>query len=56
MDRGRIDHPANIRAVYRGLAELRQLPEQELAAMVRRNFDRLFQTVIRDLGPRNMLA
>jgi TatD DNase family protein len=50
------NHPANIRAVYRGLAELRQLPEQELAAMVRRNFDRLFQTVIRDLGPRNTLA
>ena len=27
------NHPANIRAVYRGLAELRQLPEQELAAI-----------------------
>jgi TatD DNase family protein len=39
---GPINHPANIRAVYRGLAELRGLSLDELSAQVAANFQRLF--------------
>ena len=37
-----INHPANLRAVYRGLAELRGLSMDELGAQVAANFERLF--------------
>lgn len=37
-----INHPANLRAVYVGLAEIRGLPVEELAAHVGENFRRLF--------------
>jgi TatD DNase family protein len=39
---GIINHPANIRAVYRGLAELRGLSIDELGAQAAANFERLF--------------
>jgi TatD DNase family protein len=39
---GATNHPANIRAVYRGLAELRGLSIDELSARVAANFERLF--------------
>jgi TatD DNase family protein len=39
-----INHPANIGAVYAGLAEIRALPVAELALQVERNFQRLFGT------------
>lgn len=39
-----INHPANIRAVYQGLAELRGLSIDELSAQVATNFERLFLT------------
>jgi TatD DNase family protein len=41
---GAINHPANIRAVYLGLAELRRLSIDELRAQVAANFQRLFGT------------
>jgi TatD DNase family protein len=37
-----VNHPANIRAVYQGLAELRGLSLDELGAQVAANFQRLF--------------
>jgi TatD DNase family protein len=37
-----INHPANIGGVYSGLAELRRLTVQDLAAQLELNFDRLF--------------
>ena len=37
-----INHPANIGAVYRGLADVRRMPVEELAAVVEGNFRRLF--------------
>lgn len=37
-----INHPANIRAVYTGLAELCGMPVEALAAQVEENFHRLF--------------
>ena len=37
-----INHPANIAAVYEGLAEIRGLPVETLAARVAENFQRLF--------------
>lgn len=37
-----INHPANIAVAYAGLAEIRGLAGQELAALVGRNFARLF--------------
>ncbi|HEX7193777.1 MAG TPA: TatD family hydrolase [Chthoniobacterales bacterium] len=40
------NHPANIRAVVRGLAEIRKRPEDELLRKVGQNFRRLFQSVI----------
>jgi TatD DNase family protein len=40
------NHPANIRAVVRGLAEIRKRPEDELLRIVDQNFHRLFQSVI----------
>src|SRR5262249_35139243 len=40
------NHPANIQAVVRGLAEIRRRPEDELLRMVEQNFHRLFQSVI----------
>jgi len=39
---GPINHPANIRAVHQGLAELRGLDLDELSARVAANFERLF--------------
>lgn len=45
-DGGSPNHPANIRAIYRGFVQIRQLSEQELLDAVRRNFDRLFQSFI----------
>jgi TatD related DNase len=45
-DGGSPNHPANIRAIYRGVAQIRQLSEQEPLDAVRRNFDRLFQSAI----------
>jgi TatD DNase family protein len=38
----RINHPANLAAAYAGLAELRGLPLEELAAQVETNFTRYF--------------
>jgi len=40
------NHPANIQAVARGLAEILNRPEDELLRTVSRNFYRLFQSVI----------
>jgi TatD DNase family protein len=37
-----INHPANLRAVYAGLAGIRQLPLDALAAQIAENFTRLF--------------
>lgn len=37
-----INHPANLRAVYAGLAEIRDLPFDALATQVAENFTRLF--------------
>ena len=37
-----VNHPANIAAVYEGLAEIRGLPAEKLAAQVEENFVRLF--------------
>ena len=37
-----LNHPANLAAVYRGVAELRDVPLNELAAQVEANFTRLF--------------
>jgi TatD DNase family protein len=37
-----VNHPANLAAVYAGLAELRGVPLDALAATVERNFVRLF--------------
>ena len=37
-----INHPANIGAVYAGLAEIRGLTVDELAPLIERNFERLF--------------
>lgn len=37
-----VNHPANISAVYAGLAELRHISVEELAASIERNFARLF--------------
>ncbi len=37
-----MNHPANLAAAYRGLAQLRGLPEAELVAPVAENFARLF--------------
>ena len=37
-----LNHPANLAAVYRGVAELRHVPLNELAAQVEANFTRLF--------------
>jgi len=37
-----VNHPANIAAVYEGLAELLGWPPEKLAAQVAENFDRLF--------------
>lgn len=37
-----INHPANIGVVYAGLAEVRRVPVEELAAQVEENFRRLF--------------
>jgi TatD DNase family protein len=39
----RPNHPANIQAVVRGLAEIRKRPEDELLRMIGQNFRRLFQ-------------
>jgi TatD DNase family protein len=52
-DGGSPNHPANIRAIYRGFAQIRQLSEQELLEAVRRNFDRLFQKVICGSAPQD---
>lgn len=38
----RINHPANLLTAYEGLAELRGMPEPELAGVVEENFRRLF--------------
>ena len=38
-----LNHPANIAAVYEGLAEIRSLTPEALAAQVAENFARLFQ-------------
>ena len=43
---GPANHPANIRAVYRFLAELRSEPIEQLAAQVEENFLRLFGKVL----------
>lgn len=37
-----VNHPANIAAVYSGLAEIRGRPVEQLAASLERNFERLF--------------
>ena len=37
-----VNHPANLAATYRGLAQLRGVPEPELIAQVAANFARLF--------------
>lgn len=37
-----VNHPANLAATYRGLAQLRGMPEAELVAQVAGNFARLF--------------
>ncbi|MEI8342310.1 MAG: TatD family hydrolase [Verrucomicrobiota bacterium] len=37
-----MNHPANIGAVYEGLAEVRGIPVEKLAAQVEENFTRLF--------------
>jgi len=37
-----LNHPANLRAVYLGLASIRKMPVEELAAIVAANFQRLF--------------
>lgn len=37
-----INHPANIEVAYAGLAEIRQMSREDLAAQVRENFARLF--------------
>ena len=42
-----INHPANLSAVYRFAAELRQQPLEALARQVEENFQRLFATVLR---------
>ncbi len=39
-----INHPANLPAVYAGLAELRNLPPDILAAQIERNFHALFSS------------
>ena len=41
-DGKRMNHPANIEATYRALAELRGIKVEELAARVEENFLRLF--------------
>jgi TatD DNase family protein len=43
---GSPNHPANIRAVVRGLAEILNTPEDEVLRTVRQNFYRLFENVI----------
>jgi TatD DNase family protein len=40
-----VNHPANIGAVYAGLAELRGLSTEDLAAQLEKNFQRLFTHV-----------
>ena len=42
-----INHPANLGAVYRFAAELREEPLETLARKVEENFVRLFGTVLR---------
>jgi len=42
----RINHPANISAVYRGVAALRKTPLEQLAEQVEANFRALFANVI----------
>src|SRR6516165_8485212 len=42
----RPNHPANIRAVVRGLAEILNTPEDEVLRTVGQNFRRLFESVI----------
>ncbi|HLP03655.1 MAG TPA: TatD family hydrolase, partial [Opitutaceae bacterium] len=37
-----VNHPANLAAAYRGLAQIRGVPEAELVAQVAENFARLF--------------
>jgi TatD DNase family protein len=37
-----INHPANIGAVYAGLAEIRKIPVEKLAPLIAANFSRLF--------------
>lgn len=39
----RLNHPANLRRVYQGLANLRQMSELDLTARVRRTFASLFE-------------
>ena len=41
-DRKTVNHPANLAATYRGLAQLRGMPAPELTAQVAANFARLF--------------
>jgi TatD DNase family protein len=43
-DGSRINHPANLRAAYEGLAEIRGVPLEHLAAQVAENFARFFGT------------
>jgi len=43
---GDVNHPANLRAVYRGLANLRGLEQDELDDLLRSNFRRLFAPVL----------
>jgi TatD DNase family protein len=40
------NHPANIRTIVHGLAEIRKTSEDELLRMIDRNFHRLFENVI----------
>jgi len=40
------NHPANIRAVARGLAEILNTPEDKVLRTIGQNFGRLFQSVI----------
>lgn len=46
LDDPALNHPANLRAVYGFVAELRGLPAEELAAQVEGNFKRLFAPVL----------
>ncbi len=43
---GPINHPANIGAVYAGLASLRKIPAAELARQIEQNFLRLFGRLV----------